>query len=427
MRNDNLKFNDIFWNTLGTITYSMVSLLISVVIIKMCGSIEGGIFSFGFSTLAHLVFIISFFGIRPMHIVDIKYRFSFNDYKNFGIKTFFVSIILGSIYILYMLNIGAYNNTKTLLLFILIIHGALDGFADYFECEFQRVNKLYMSGQSIFFRILGYTITLITMLLITNNLLFSEICAIVVEIVFFYFFNIIRGKKVFKNAKQDEKISKGKILFIDALPLFLITFLDMLIFSSAKMSIDANLGDVYSGFFSMVFMPTNGIYLVMTLIMKPLLTPLSNAYYNDKKEYQNILFHTILISIFISIFFMLIAVFLGRIYLNLVNIVTGNVYEWTKNIIIYKGLSLDYIIFLIVMCGGIFYTISTPVYYTIILENKQSYLVISYIIVAIISIYLSRVFTINEGIIGAAISFLISMFLLFAGIVIVKVITNYVR
>ncbi len=427
MRNDNLKFNDIFWNTLGTITYSMVSLLISVVIIKMCGSIEGGIFSFGFSTLAHLVFIISFFGIRPMHIVDIKYRFSFNDYKNFGIKTFFVSIILGSIYILYMLNIGVYNNTKTLLLFILIIHGALDGFADYFECEFQRVNKLYMSGQSIFFRILGYTITLITMLLITNNLLFSEICAIVVEIVFFYFFNIIRGKKVFKNAKQDEKISKGKILFIDALPLFLITFLDMLIFSSAKMSIDANLGDVYSGFFSMVFMPTNGIYLVMTLIMKPLLTPLSNAYYNDKKEYQNILFHTILISIFISIFFMLIAVFLGRIYLNLVNIVTGNVYEWTKDIIIYKGLPLDYIIFLIVMCGGIFYTISTPVYYTIILENKQSYLVISYIIVAIISIYLSRVFTINEGIIGAAISFLISMFLLFAGIVIVKVITNYVR
>ena len=427
MRNDNIKFNDIFWNSLGTITYSLVSLLISVVIIKICGSIEGGIFSFGFSTLAHLVFIISFFGIRPMHIVDIKYKFSFNDYKNFGIKTFLISILFGLIYILYMFNNGIYNNTKTLLLFILIVHGAIDGFADFFECEFQRVNKLYMSGQSIFFRISGFTFTLIITLLITNDLLFSEICALMVEIIFFYFFNINRGKNVFKKAKQDEKFSKSKILFIDALPLFLITFLDMIIFSSAKISIDANLGDVYSGFFSMVFMPTNGIYLVMTLIMKPLLTPLSNAYYNDKNEYRNILFHTIIISLLVSVIFIILAIFFGRIYLNLVNIVTGNVYEWTKNLIVYKGLSLDYIIFLIVMCGGIFYTISTPIYYTIILENKQSYLVISYIVVAIISIYLTRIFTINEGIIGAALSFLISMFLLFSGIIIVKVLTNYVR
>ena len=427
MRNDNLKFNDIFWNSLGTVTYSMVSLLISVVIIKMCGSIEGGIFSFGFSTLAHLVFIISFFGIRPMHIVDIKYRFSFDDYKNFGIKTFFISILFGLIYILYMFNTGNYNNTKTLLLFILIIHGAIDGFADFFECEFQRVNKLYMSGQSIFFRISGFTLTLIITLLLTNDLLLSEICALMVEIIFFYFFNINRGKNVFKKAKQDEKLSKSKILFIDALPLFLITFLDMIIFSSAKISIDANLGDVYSGFFSMVFMPTNGIYLVMTLIMKPLLTPLSNAYYNDKNEYRNILLHTIIISLLVSVIFIILAIFFGRIYLNLVNIVTGNVYEWTKDLIVYKGLPLDYIIFLIVMCGGIFYTISTPIYYTIILENKQSYLVISYIVVAIISIYLTRIFTINEGIIGAAFSFLISMFLLFTGIIIVKVLTNYVR
>lgn len=426
MRNDNLKFNDIFWNTLGTITYSMVSLLISVVIIKMCGSIEGGIFSFGFSTLAHLVFIISFFGIRPMHIVDIKYRFSFNDYKNFGIKTFFVSILFGLIYILYMFGTGIYNNTKTLLLFILIIHGAVDGFADYFECEFQRVNKLYMSGQSIFFRILGFTVTLILTLLMTNDLLFSEICALAVEIVFFYFFNINRGKYVFKKAKQEDSLSKGKILFWDALPLFLITFLDMIIFSSAKMSIDANLGDVYSGFFSLVFMPTNGIYLVMTLIMKPLLTPLSNAYYNDKNEYKSILFHTIIISVLISVIFILIAVFFGRLYLSLVGIVTGNVYDWAKDIIVYKGLPLDYVIFLIVMCGGTFYTISTPIYYAIILENKQSFLVIAYIAVAIISIYLSRIFVVNEGIIGAALSFLVSMFLLFSGIVIIKVISNYV-
>ena len=91
MRSDNLKFKDIFWNSIGTITYSAVSLLVSIVIINISGSIEGGIFSFGFSTLGRLVYITSYFGIRPMHIVDIKYKYSFKDYISFGFKTAFIA------------------------------------------------------------------------------------------------------------------------------------------------------------------------------------------------------------------------------------------------------------------------------------------------------------------------------------------------
>ena len=71
MRSDNLKFKDIFWNTLGMLSYSAVSLLVSIVIINISGSIEGGIFSFGFSTLGRVVYIGAYFGITPIHIVDI--------------------------------------------------------------------------------------------------------------------------------------------------------------------------------------------------------------------------------------------------------------------------------------------------------------------------------------------------------------------
>ena len=59
MRNDNIKKIDIFWNTIGTLTYSSISMLLSIIIINMVGKAEGGIFSFGFSTLAHIIFIIS--------------------------------------------------------------------------------------------------------------------------------------------------------------------------------------------------------------------------------------------------------------------------------------------------------------------------------------------------------------------------------
>lgn len=426
MRSDNIKFKDLAWNTLGTVTYAAISLLLSLVVIRICGDMEGGIFSFGFSTLAHLVFIIAFFGIRPMHIVDVKYRYSFNDYIRFGIKSMLIAFALGAFYVGYRYLLGTYSSMKTTLLLILVAHGAIDGFADFFESEYQRSNKLYMGGQSQFFRIVFFALALIVVLEVTHNLLFAEIAALATEIIFFYFLNIVRSKKVFKSAKLDDSKMKNNILFLEALPLFLITFLDFYIFSSAKIAIDANMidADIFNGFFNLVFMPTNLIYLAMTLVMKPMLTPLSNAYYSDKKEYNKLLLNMFVLALVIAILSMLAAIFCGKLYFDLVNIVLGGKYEWARNVTTYYGFPLDYTILLIVVFGGIFYTLCTPMYFAIIIENKQKYLLISYIVVALISMLISKMYVQTEGVIGAAITFVISMFLTFSGIIIIKALTK---
>ena len=424
MRNDNIKFKDIFWNTLGTVTYAAISLLLSVVIINVSGSIEGGIFSFGFSTLARLVYIVTFFGIRPMHIVDIKYRYSFNNYKSFGIKCIFFAFLAGSIYIFYRYYTDSYNLVKVLLLLVLICHGVIDGFSDYYECEYQRVNKLYMCGQSLFFRITAFTTTLIVVVVLTKNLLYAEIIAVIVEIVFFYIFNVCRSKTVFKYENLYDSKIKDRNLFFDALPLFLVTFMDMYIFSSAKFAIDAHLGDVYSGFFNLLFMPTNVIYLVMTLFMKPLLTPLSNAYHYDKKEYNKILINTFLLSLLISIVFLVGTLIFGNFYLDIIKFVTNNAYSNIGNSYVYRNFTMQFVLLFIVIAGGCFYTICTPMYFAIIVENKQRYLIISYAITSILSLFISRHFVMTAGLVGAAISFVISMFILFFGVIIVKALTK---
>ena len=422
MRSDNIKFKDIFWNTLGIITYSAVSILISVVIINISGSIEGGIFSFGFSTLGRLIYITSFFGIRPMHIVDIKYRYSFNDYLSFGIKSAIIAFFAGVIFILSRYFFGNYTMMKSILLVVLVAHATIDGFADYYECEYQRVNKLYMCGQSVFFRIVLFTLTLILTVYFTKNLLIAEVAAIVVEIISFYFLNVKRSIGVFKNAKIGSANTNN--LLIEALPLFLITFLDMYIFSAAKFTIDTNLGDVYSGFYNLIFLPTNIIYLIMTLFMKPILTPLSNAYHNDKIEYNKILLNTFLLSLAISLICILGTIFLGKIYLGIINLITSGAYSNIGQVIIYRNFTLEFIVLLIVITGGCFYTICTPMYFSLIIENKQGYLLIAYAINAVISFFLSKLFVSVAGMIGAAIAFSISMFLLFVGVIIVKAVTK---
>lgn len=418
MRSDNLKFNDIFWNTLGMLTYAAVSLLISVVIINISGSIEGGIFSFGFSTLGRLVYIVSYFGMRPMHIVDIKYRYSFYDYITFGLKAAALAAIAGLLFILIRYMTGNYTIVKSTLLIVLVLHAVIDGFSDYYECEYQRVNKLFMCGQSVFFRIFAFTLTLIVTVYITKNLLLAEILAIVVELIAFYILNIKRSKGVFKSAKLNE--ASNKSLFIEALPLFLVTFLDMYIFSAAKFAIDLNLGDIYSGFFNLVFMPTNVIYLVMTLFMKPILTPLSNAYHNDRVEYNKILTNTFLLSLGIALAFIVGTLVLGNVYLSIVKGITAGAYNNVGKEIIFYNFSLEFVVLFIAILGGCFYTICTPMYFAVIIEDKQRYLLVSYGINAVLSFFISKWFVSTAGIVGAAISFSFSMFLLFVGVIIVK-------
>ena len=421
MRSDNLKLRDIFWNTLGTLTYSAVSLFASIVIINISGSIEGGIFSFGFSTLGRLIYIGAYFGMRPMHIVDIKYRYSFHDYLFFGIKAATISLLAGLAFVLVRYSSGNYTLVKSTLLILLILHAVIDGFADYYECEYQRVNKLYMCGQSVFFRIFVFTAALIITVYLSKSLLLAEIVAIVAELIMFYFLNVKRSRGIFKEAKLN---SKNNNIFVEALPLFLVTFLDMYIFSVAKFAIDYNLGDVYSGFYNLIFMPTNVIYLVMTLFMKPILTPLSNAYYNDKDEYNKILRNTFFLSLFIAIVFIIGTFIFGNIYLGIVKVITAGAYNNVAKEIVIYNFTMEFVVLIIAILGGCFYTVCTPMYFAIIIENKQRYLLISYGIIAVLSFFISRMFVSIAGIIGAAISFLLSMFLLFVGVLIVKGVTR---
>ena len=419
MKNDNLKFKDIFWNTLGTVTYAAVSLLLSVVIIKFTGSIEGGIFSFGFSTLAHIIYIISFFGMRAMHIVDVSYKYSFYEFRNFNFVCMILAIFVGCIYILVRYCMGVYTLVKSLLLFILVMHGAIDGFADCYESEYQRVNKLYICGQNLFFRILLFTTSLLASLYLTNDLFKSEVIALITELIAFYVLNVLRSKDIFKTTNLGTE-NQYNYMFKEALPLFLINFLDMFLFSLSKFSIDANLGDVYSGYFNLIFMPTNVIYLVMNLFMKPLLTPLTNSYFNGKDEYYKLLKQILLLAFIISITFIVGTIAFGQIYINVLNLVTNNIYEPIGSTIVYQNFKLEKILLLLVIIGGCSYTLSTPMYYAIIIENKQKYLVIVYIVILLISIYISNAFVVLYGIVGAGIGFSVSMFLLFIGIVIIR-------
>ena len=76
-----------FWNMLGSLVYAVTSMLLGVAVTKLAGAYAGGIFFFGFSTLGQQLYIVSYFGMRPIQVTDVSNEYSFGDYLRLRVIT----------------------------------------------------------------------------------------------------------------------------------------------------------------------------------------------------------------------------------------------------------------------------------------------------------------------------------------------------
>ena len=67
-KGDNLNRANMAWNIAGSFVYAFASMVLSFLVIRLAGEEQGGIFSFGFSTLGQQLFLVAYFGIRPYQI-----------------------------------------------------------------------------------------------------------------------------------------------------------------------------------------------------------------------------------------------------------------------------------------------------------------------------------------------------------------------
>ena len=115
------------------------------------GDDQGGIFSFGFSTLGQQMFIVAYFGIRPFQITDGTGEYSFGDYLEHRNITCIMALAAGAVFLTFMHGVGRYPADKCMILILLVIYKVIDGYADVYESEFQRQGSLYLTGKSNFF------------------------------------------------------------------------------------------------------------------------------------------------------------------------------------------------------------------------------------------------------------------------------------
>ena len=400
-----LEKENMIWNMTGSFFYAFASMVLSFLVLRIAGEEQGGIFSFGFSTVGQQMFLLAYFGIRPFHITDGTNQYRFGDYLHHRYVTCAMALLLGAGY---LACIG-YSWQKAQIIFLLIVYKVIDGFADVYESEFQRQGCLYLTGRSNTFRtILSVGIFLAT--LVSGAGLFAACAAAVLgQIAGVVLFDIVVLRELKRvdygwSAKQVVSLTASSIL------LFVSVFLDFYIFSAAKYAIDAHLGDAASGYFNVIFMPTSVINLAAGFVIRPFLTYLTDCWNEHRfSDFKKKLLTIMAVIGGLTVLAVGGTVVLGRPVLTLLEWLLGKSYSGT--------LTALWPAFIMIVLGGGFYAVLNLYYYALVILRRQKLIFGIYAVLTVLAAILAPRLTVALGIFGAALAYLILMIVMAAGFV----------
>jgi O-antigen/teichoic acid export membrane protein len=278
---NNLK-KDYLWNSIGTSVNAFISLLLLIVVTRINGLDDAGLFSFSFG-FAIVFYTIGLYGGRVYQISDVRNEFSSANYIILKFMTSALMLFAASAAIM----ANAYDARKSLLILLLVFYKMSEAIADALYGVIQKHNRLFIAGISLTCKgCLGFAAFLIVDL-ITENLLLASACLPVVNILFTISYDRV-------NANISERISlfvgsfkaataNSLLLMKKCLYIFAFSFL-----TTTMVNIPRYFIDIYhesdQGYFGILIMPATLVALFVSFIIQPEIVPLSQLHKNGRYD-----------------------------------------------------------------------------------------------------------------------------------------------
>ena len=382
------------WFTMGTACFALATLVMTIVISRLLGETQAGMFSVGLSIAQWLV-TIAYFEIRTFQVTDVRNEYSFKYYLTLRILMCIITFLASIVYVVF----NDYDIQKVIIILLVCLYKISDSIADTFEGEFQKEDRIDISGKSEFYRVFFSILVLVIAVAVSKNLILSLIIMNVVAYGMIVLLDIsIAVKRVSVRMTGDMKRLWELVKM--CIPLAVSTFLSTYIINSSKLSVDRVLGDEAQLYYTAVFMPNMVINLFSGIIFKPMQTAMAVNYYEKKyKNFWHIISKMILIITGFTFVCEVGAYILGIPVLSWLYGVNLKEYKLT--------------LLLLLLCGGV-NAINIIFYYVLAIMRKQKYMTILYIIVCLVSFLIMDTMTGRMGLMGASLGYLILVSLLAA-------------
>ena len=389
---NNTKKN-VIWNMIGTTANAFNSLFFMIIVTRINGLKDSGVFTLAFSLACLFCFIGNYEG-RVFQVTDVKQDFSNKEYILHRISSCILMMVTVLIYCLIM----KYDAYKMSVTFALCFMKCCEVFSDVFYGVLQKNDNLELVGKSLFFKSIASILVFVVFDIVTKNLLLSCFGLDLTWLVVLFLYDIPKTKKLIL---KEEKISLTNIikLYKDGFFSFSILFLGVYLVNAQKYALDGVVVESLQAIFGIVLMPATIISLACQYLLQPILNTIANLYaLGQKKEFNILIFKSSLLVIAFGLVCIIGAYLLGIPVLN----------------ILYGVDISDYKLCLIlIILGAIFYSLSTLVSAALTTIRYTFVQFIVYSLTSLFALFVSKLFIIKFSLIGASFAYLLCMFIQF--------------
>ncbi len=268
---------DVFWNSIGVTAWSFLSLFLLVVVTRINGVADSGLFSFAFA-FALIMFTVGCYGGRTYQVSDHKNSFTTDGYISLRIFTSLAVVLLTVLFVVF----NGYDWQKSALIFLLVGQRVFDAVADVLYGIMQKKNHLHISGKSLFYKSILSLVVFLAIDLFTKDLLLSTLSLPIVSLAFILFYDIPQSRTLESFSVKPKLTGVMDILRSTFLP-FTIIVMGLIFVNLARYFIDIYHPDL-QGYFGIIIMPLSLILLLFSFVLTPTILHLSEAY-NGQKFY----------------------------------------------------------------------------------------------------------------------------------------------
>lgn len=387
-KNKRLQKNFI-WNLIGSSLYSFTSLVFLIVVTRINGIDEAGIFTFAFSN-ACVFQIIGTYAGRSYHVTEKKRSFNDSVYFYNRIISVIVMVMLGLAFAM----IRGYTDIKLSVVFLLIVYKALDAVAEIMYGIMQKQDRLDQVGISLLLKAVIGVIAFGVVDYFTKSIVFSSLALVITNLIIMICYDYFAIKKLgFTIGKSDWK--RVLRLFGSGFFAFIFALLAQYLFSAPKYSIDTHSSESSQAIYGIISMPATVMILAANLLVHPFLLKIDEYVKNgDKKGLDRLILKLFGATTLFGLIATLAGALLGKPFFQLIYGV-----DVSEHI-----LSLVFI-----LIGGTAFGLSFIVSNVLTAMRKTAIQAGIYIVVSIIAFIASYALVSNLDVFGGCIAYLVSM------------------
>ena len=381
------------WNMIGTTAMAAQSVVLMMVMTRVLGLRDAGIFTIAYTT-ANLVLIIGKYGMHNFHVSDTAPVFSFGDYRLSRWITVALMLLSSAAYALFVTVSNGDAMEKGLVIFFTCAFKAVDAIEDVYCSLYQQQGRLDISGKMMSVRVGVTLVFFIACIMIVKNLLFSIIASTVFTLLLFFVLNAI-CKDVCPELIRERPCGKVKKLLGSCFFLFFTEFLCYYITNAPKYSIDRLLDDEMQACYGFISMPVFVIGLLGNYLFNPLIKPMSEKWRSgDFAWFGKRFVRQIFIVLGITAVCLGGAYFLG---IPVLSLVYGTNLDGYRNEL------------LVLIAGGGLLALANQLINIVTIIRRQKLLVAGYSVCAILALAFSSIMVSRYSLMGAAMLELILM------------------